>query len=130
MGNRNTSPDSFSSYRERLLSERKTAIGELQRGSNKLVLPKTLAIEDQASDRHDQFVAVHQQTVAFEKLRQIDAALAGVKSGAFGFCQGCHEPISHKRLSAIPWASYCVPCQEAIAVRAAASDKPQLAART
>jgi DnaK suppressor protein len=31
----------------------------------------------------------------------------------------CEEPISLKRLDAVPWARYCVSCQESIANRIA-----------
>jgi RNA polymerase-binding transcription factor DksA len=31
----------------------------------------------------------------------------------------CEEPISTKRLDAVPWARFCVTCQEAIANRIA-----------
>jgi DnaK suppressor protein len=35
----------------------------------------------------------------------------------------CDEPISSKRLDAVPWARYCVPCQERIAARIAAGEE-------
>ena len=36
-----------------------------------------------------------------------------------GVCLECEEPISAKRLDAVPWARYCVACQERIAARIA-----------
>ena len=32
--------------------------------------------------------------------------------GTFGICEGCGEPISEKRLDAVPWAKFCIPCHE------------------
>ena len=37
----------------------------------------------------------------------------------YGICLECDEPISAKRLEAVPWARYCVACQERIAARIA-----------
>ncbi len=45
-------------------------------------------------------------------LAQIDAALNRIDDGEFGICLECEEPISSKRLTAVPWAAYCLRCQE------------------
>ena len=47
------------------------------------------------------------------QLRNVRAALRRIREGSFGVCEECEEQISPKRLSAIPWASLCVICQEA-----------------
>lgn len=46
-------------------------------------------------------------------LREIESALKRVAGGTFGVCEGCGEEISPIRLKAIPWARYCLSCQEA-----------------
>ena len=45
-------------------------------------------------------------------LKEIDSALDRVEGGTYGECEGCGEAINPERLKAIPWARYCVPCQE------------------
>jgi DnaK suppressor protein len=45
-------------------------------------------------------------------LKQVQAALARIEDDSFGVCLRCDEPIPEKRLKAVPWAAYCVPCQE------------------
>ena len=45
-------------------------------------------------------------------LVKIDLALERIDEGNFGFCQNCSQPMSEKRLNAVPWASHCVDCQE------------------
>lgn len=45
-------------------------------------------------------------------LRQIDAALRRIEDGDFGACARCGKDIGRRRLHAVPWASYCVACQE------------------
>ena len=47
-------------------------------------------------------------------LKQVQSALARLDDETFGVCLRCDEPIPEKRLNAVPWAAYCVPCQEAI----------------
>jgi DnaK suppressor protein len=32
--------------------------------------------------------------------------------GSYGTCLHCEEEISPKRLDAVPWAAYCIRCQE------------------
>jgi len=45
-------------------------------------------------------------------LTEIGAALGRIDDGDFGICLDCQEPISPKRLAALPWAGYCLHCQE------------------
>lgn len=47
-------------------------------------------------------------------LRAILSALARMEDGSYGICSNCEEVISQRRLDAVPWASYCLICQEAI----------------
>jgi DnaK suppressor protein len=42
----------------------------------------------------------------------IDEALRRLEKGDFGLCQLCGQPISRKRLDALPWTPYCINCQE------------------
>jgi DnaK suppressor protein len=45
-------------------------------------------------------------------LRLIDLALARIVDGTYGVCHRCEEPISPRRMSAVPWAVFCIKCQE------------------
>jgi DnaK suppressor protein len=47
------------------------------------------------------------------RLREVRAALGRVDAGTFGICAECEEEINPKRLTAVPWASLCIVCQEA-----------------
>jgi RNA polymerase-binding transcription factor DksA len=46
------------------------------------------------------------------RLRDITAALRRMEEGSFGDCGDCGHAIPAARLSAIPWVSRCVRCQE------------------
>jgi RNA polymerase-binding transcription factor DksA len=38
--------------------------------------------------------------------------LRRMQEGTYGVCIACEEPISAKRLQAVPWAELCLGCQE------------------
>ena len=63
----------------------------------------------------------------FNQLRDARAALRRIEEGSFGICQECDEDIHQKRLAAVPWATFCIRCQEAVdgnfeEIQAASSD--------
>jgi DnaK suppressor protein len=49
------------------------------------------------------------------KLREVRAAMRRIDEGTYGICAECQEPISAKRLAAVPAAALCIRCQEALA---------------
>ena len=78
-----------------------------------------IAIE-RSADALDELQSLQDRELALSDLdrfsrlqRDIHAALARMKDDSFGTCQRCDEPISQTRLKAIPWAAFCVHCQEA-----------------
>ena len=42
----------------------------------------------------------------------IAQALGRMADGTYGTCVECEDPISEKRLAALPWAKCCIKCQE------------------
>ncbi|MEO8597335.1 MAG: TraR/DksA family transcriptional regulator [Candidatus Solibacter sp.] len=44
--------------------------------------------------------------------RRLKTALLRMEDGTYGTCLACEEPISVKRLRAVPWAELCLSCQE------------------
>ena len=49
---------------------------------------------------------------AEERLRYIDEALGRVDTDRYGICAGCREPIGVERLVALPFAVFCIECQQ------------------
>src|SRR5229473_6074646 len=47
-----------------------------------------------------------------EKLRFIDEAFSRLDAGKCGESSGCHAPVPIERISALPFATYCVDCQQ------------------
>lgn len=46
------------------------------------------------------------------RLEEVRAARQRLRDGSYGVCEACEEQIPPKRLEAVPWATYCVTCQE------------------
>jgi DnaK suppressor protein len=44
----------------------------------------------------------------------INEALTRISDNEYGTCQNCEKDINPKRLDAVPWARYCLNCQELV----------------
>jgi DnaK suppressor protein len=74
---------------------------------------------ERSADQLDEIQAASQRALAvcnldreFKQLRNARAALRRIEEGSFGICQECDQDIHSNRLAAVPWASYCIRCQE------------------
>lgn len=101
------------SYRTLLLKKRQ----EIQASAR--FEPEALSASIQSPDSvefaiksADQDVVAATANLRFRLLREIDGALDRVKVGTYGVCEMCGEEISANRLRAIPWARYCLSCEE------------------
>src|SRR5215467_13994018 len=74
---------------------------------------------DLSQQHHEEWIFLNRNTIDIKLLREIADALHRMDQGLYGICLECEEPISTKRLNAVPWARYCVSCQESIAQRIA-----------
>lgn len=76
---------------------------------------------DSAKDSADQCVTNLSTESLFERssqrrtmLRLIEAALRRIADGSFGVCITCGQEIQDRRLKALPWTQFCLPCQQEI----------------
>src|SRR5690348_5307277 len=74
---------------------------------------------DLSQQSHEEWIFLNRNTLEMKLLREVEDALRRIERGNYGICHDCEEPISTKRLDAVPWAKYCVGCQEQVALRAA-----------
>lgn len=44
-------------------------------------------------------------------LENVEAALRKIEKGGFGLCETCRKPIARERLKVMPFARYCIQCQ-------------------
>jgi DnaK suppressor protein len=74
---------------------------------------------DLSQQHHEEWIFLNRNSIDMKLLREISDALQRIEQDTYGICMECEEPISSKRLEAVPWARYCVTCQERIANRIA-----------
>ena len=104
--------DSNRYYRDALLEKREEVLAGLGVKFDTLAKMGRLAEEDQAQLTHDEYVSLQFNSLDYGQLRLVEEALDRLEAGDYGICLACDEPIPEKRLRALPWARYCVPCQE------------------
>ncbi len=75
---------------------------------------------ERCADQLEEIQAASQRALAvssldreYTELRNVRAAIRRSEEGSFGTCQECDEDIHPKRLAAVPWATFCIRCQEA-----------------
>jgi DnaK suppressor protein len=100
-------------YRALLLRKRDELLASTRRE------PEALAINIQTPDNVEFAIKSAEQDLTAataelrsRTLRDIENALRRVAGGTYGECEACGEQISPNRLKAIPWARYCLSCQE------------------
>ncbi|OIO19852.1 MAG: hypothetical protein AUJ23_01440 [Candidatus Magasanikbacteria bacterium CG1_02_32_51] len=49
-----------------------------------------------------------------KELKDVVKALKNIKTGTYGICKYCHQPIEEKRLLARPTSGACVSCKKTI----------------
>jgi DnaK suppressor protein len=96
-----------------LLKKRSELLAEVKRG------PEALATNIQSPDAVEFAIKAAEQDLTArtadlrsQMLKEIDRALERVARGEYGTCESCEQEIAPARLKAIPWARYCVSCQE------------------
>ena len=102
-----------SAYRTLLLKKRSELLASAKGA------PAALATNVQSPDSIEFAVRTAEQDVTAvtaslrsQLLKEVDKALGRCARGTYGACEGCHGEISTHRLKAIPWARYCLTCQE------------------
>ncbi|MBI3679817.1 MAG: TraR/DksA family transcriptional regulator [Acidobacteria bacterium] len=117
-------------YRQMLLDKRHEALANLGIKFDTVAKLGRVAEEDQAQISHDEFVNLRLNKLDYDKLKLVNEALDRLETGEYGVCERCEEPIPPKRLEAVPWAKYCVHCQEELARDYQEEEEPALLART
>ncbi len=63
---------------------------------------------DLASATYDRELEEGLEEGAQQTLDDVELALRKLDEGSYGVCEVCGEPIGAARLSAIPWARFCI----------------------
>lgn len=94
-------------WKEEILKEAKTTLQQLQ--EENVNHPD---LTDRASSETDRAIELRARDRQRKLISKIDAALARIEDGSYGYCEETGEPISLKRLEARPIATLSVEAQE------------------
>lgn len=100
----------FAARKQALETRRIALAGHLQDVEAALDAPMSKDWEDRSSERQGDEVLETLGLHELEELRQIDAALARLVEGSYGYCQICGEEIASKRLDLLPATPFCSRC--------------------
>ena len=103
------------SYRDRLLARRESLfslVTEAEMSSRERDLEATQDPADMAANAYTKELLISMSANDRKLLQLIDEALERVEGGEYGECVNCGEPVSEKRLDAVPWTRYCLKCQD------------------
>jgi DnaK suppressor protein len=78
---------------------------------------------DRLQQQMNREVAIRNLDRESKLLKEVHAAIKRVEEGTYGNCLRCEEEIPEKRQKAVPWAAYCVACQETIERQRAAGEE-------
>jgi DnaK suppressor protein len=78
---------------------------------------------DRLQQQMNREVAIRNLDRESKLLKEVQAAIKRVEEGTYGTCLRCDEEIPEKRMKAVPWAAYCVGCQETIERHRAAGEE-------
>src|SRR5215831_19499046 len=90
---------------------RKRLGGELNDLRNFKASDSTGDSADLAFDTGSEEVSSQLAELEARELAQVERALARLKQGTYGVCEGCQKKIPVARLNALPFSTTCVQCQ-------------------
>lgn len=98
--------------REEIVKEAKSEISKYIRGESKQLVDTALDNGDWSVVDLSEDISLRKLSTHRETLVKIDEALRKIDEGTYGKCEDCGEDISVERLKVLPFAIYCVDCQE------------------
>src|SRR5262252_6114250 len=95
-----------------ILEAKQKELTLLVRNRDGIAIEKSPDALDEVQHAAERELAIRNLDREYNLLRSVRAALHRIEEGIFGTCLHCEEDISLKRLHAVPWAAYCIQCQE------------------
>lgn len=98
-------------YRE-ILEAKQSELVHFVRNREGIAIEKSPDALDEVQHAAERELAIRNLDRESNLLRNVRGALRRIEDGTFGVCLHCEEDISPKRLAAVPWAPFCISCQE------------------
>ena len=97
-----------------LLRAKHTELSRSLHHRDEIVIEKASDALDEVQLKEERELAIRNLDRDSSALRLIHCALSRIANGTYGVCLHCEEEISPKRMAAVPWAAFCIKCQEMI----------------
>ncbi len=107
--------DGFQALRQRLQKQRDEILSMYKqdlRAGQESADDGTEDIVDRANNAYNRELMFSLSDSERNTLLQIENALRRMDEGTYGRCANCGQNIAIARLEALPWARFCVDCQE------------------
>jgi DnaK suppressor protein len=97
---------------KKILENKQDELERIVRNRDAITIEKSADALDEVQHAAERELAIRNLDRESNLLRNVRSALRRIEEGSFGICLHCEEEISPKRLNAVPWAPYCIQCQE------------------
>jgi DnaK suppressor protein len=95
-----------------VLDAKQAELIQLVRNRDGIAIEKSPDALDEVQYATERELAMRSLDRDSDLLRSVRGARYRIEEGSFGVCLHCEEDISPKRLAAVPWAAFCIQCQE------------------
>jgi DnaK suppressor protein len=97
---------------KKILENKQDELEQIVRNRDAITIEKSADALDEVQHAAERELAIRNLDRESNLLRNVRSALRRIDDGSFGICLHCEEEISPKRIAAVPWAPYCIQCQE------------------
>ena len=97
---------------KKILENKQDELERIVRNRDAITIEKSADALDEVQHAAERELAIRNLDRESNLLRNVRSALRRIEDGSFGTCLHCEEEISPKRLNAVPWAPFCIQCQE------------------
>jgi DnaK suppressor protein len=97
---------------KKILESRQAELEQIVRNRDGIVIEKSADALDEVQHAAERELSIRNLDRDSNLLRNVRWALRRIADGSFGICVHCEEEISPRRLAAVPWAPFCIGCQE------------------
>ena len=97
---------------KKILETKRDELEQVVRNRDAITIEKSADALDEVQHASERELAIRNLDRDSNLLRNVRSALRRISDGSFGVCLHCEEEISPKRINAVPWAAFCIQCQE------------------
>jgi DnaK suppressor protein len=104
---------------EKMLIAKSEELQGVNISKEEIAIERTAELLDEIQRTAEREIALDALNRNWQSRSLVSEALNRIANGEYGICTECEEPISERRLKAIPWAKCCIKCQEQLDANAA-----------